>query len=106
MAVLNSEPSKERMLLSFKLLSDSEPKNESVENSQKKGRAVNIGQVPGQVIVSDGDISTRGVLEPVGEKRGGSVRLGAPFLPAIASGSWHERKVRLWHGFTGLLSNC
>lgn len=55
MAVLNSEPSKERMLLSFKLLSDSEPKNESVENSQKKGRAVNIGQVPGQVIVSDGD---------------------------------------------------
>lgn len=102
MAVLNSEPSKERMLLSFKLLSDSEPKNESDENSQKKGRAVNIGQVPGQVIVSDGDISTRGVLEPVGEKRGGSVRFGGTF-PA---GSWHERKVRLWHGFTGLLSNC
>lgn len=44
-AVLNCEPSKERMLLSFKLLSDSEPKNESVENSQKKGRAVNIGQL-------------------------------------------------------------
>lgn len=90
MAVLNCEPSKERMLLSFKLLSDSEPKNESVENSQKKGRAVNIGQVPGQVIVSYSDISTRGVLEPV-EKRGGFVTLGAPFLPA--SGSWHERKV-------------
>lgn len=44
-AVLNSEPSKERLLLSFKLLSDSEPKNDSVENSQKKGRAVNIGQL-------------------------------------------------------------
>lgn len=48
-AVLNCEPSKERMLLSFKLLSDSEPKDESVEKSQKKGRAVNIGQVAGQV---------------------------------------------------------
>ncbi|CAH6944398.1 protein RRP5 homolog [Phodopus roborovskii] len=44
-AVLNSEPSKERLLLSFKLLSDSEPKNDSVESSQKKGRAVNIGQL-------------------------------------------------------------
>lgn len=44
-AVLNCEPSKERMLLSFKLLNDSEPKNESVENSQKKGRAVNVGQL-------------------------------------------------------------
>lgn len=70
MAVLNSEPSKERMLLSFKLLSDSEPKNESDENSQKKGRAVNIGQVPGQVIVSDGDISTRGYWSLWG-RRGG-----------------------------------
>lgn len=44
-AVLNCEPSKERMLLSFKLLSDSEPQNESVENSQKKEGAVNIGQL-------------------------------------------------------------
>lgn len=85
------------MLLSFKLLSGSEPKNESVESSQKKGRAVNIGQVPGQAIVSYGDISTRG-------EEGGSVRSGAPFLPA--SGSWHERKVMLGHGLTGLLSNC
>ncbi|XP_036027752.1 protein RRP5 homolog [Onychomys torridus] len=44
-AVLNCEPSKERMLLSFKLLSDSEPENESVETSQKKGRAVDVGQL-------------------------------------------------------------
>ncbi|XP_031246466.1 protein RRP5 homolog [Mastomys coucha] len=44
-AVLSCEPSKERMLLSFKLLRDSEPKDESVENSHKKGRAVNIGQL-------------------------------------------------------------
>ncbi|XP_028629899.1 protein RRP5 homolog [Grammomys surdaster] len=44
-AVLSCEPSKERMLLSFKLLSDSEPKDERVEESQKKGRAVNIGQL-------------------------------------------------------------
>lgn len=44
-AVLSCEPSKQRMLLSFKLLNDSEPKNESVTNSQKKGRAVNIGQL-------------------------------------------------------------
>ncbi|KAL1787295.1 RRP5-like [Sigmodon hispidus] len=44
-AVLNCEPSKERMLLSFKLFCDSEPKNDSVQNSQKKGRAVNIGQL-------------------------------------------------------------
>lgn len=51
-AVLSCEPSKERMLLSFKLLSDSEPKDERIEESQKKGRAVNIGQVPGQVIVA------------------------------------------------------
>lgn len=91
-AVLNCEPSKERMLLSFKLLNDSEPKNESVENSQKKGRAVNIGQVPGQVIVSYGDSGTREVLEPVEEKRGGSVRFGgASVLPAIANGSLLER---------------
>uniref|UniRef100_A0A8C6W9K4 Protein RRP5 homolog n=1 Tax=Nannospalax galili TaxID=1026970 RepID=A0A8C6W9K4_NANGA len=44
-AVLNCEPSKERMLLSFKLLSDPETKNESASNGQKKGRAVNIGQL-------------------------------------------------------------
>lgn len=44
-AVLSCEPSKERMLLSFKLLRDSEPKDESVEHSCKKGRAVNIGQL-------------------------------------------------------------
>ncbi|XP_051002694.1 protein RRP5 homolog [Acomys russatus] len=44
-AVLNCEPSKQRMLLSFKLLTDSEPKNESAEKSQKKGRAVSIGQL-------------------------------------------------------------
>uniref|UniRef100_A0A8C6N5J9 Protein RRP5 homolog n=1 Tax=Mus spicilegus TaxID=10103 RepID=A0A8C6N5J9_MUSSI len=44
-AVLSCEPSKERMLLSFKLLSDSGPKDPSVENSQKKTGAVNIGQL-------------------------------------------------------------
>lgn len=44
-AVLNCEPSKERMLLSFKLLSASEPKDESAKDSKKKGSAVNTGQV-------------------------------------------------------------
>lgn len=43
--VLNCEPSKERMLLSFKLLSDS--KKECAGHNQKKRRAVNVGQVPG-----------------------------------------------------------
>ncbi|XP_014641189.1 PREDICTED: protein RRP5 homolog isoform X2 [Ceratotherium simum simum] len=42
-AVLNCEPSKERMLLSFKLLSDS--KKECAGPSQKKRRAVNVGQL-------------------------------------------------------------
>ncbi|KAM4852440.1 protein RRP5 homolog [Thomomys bottae] len=42
-AVLNCEPSKERMLLSFKLLND--PENESVGHSQKKEGAVNVGQL-------------------------------------------------------------
>ncbi|XP_004680525.1 PREDICTED: protein RRP5 homolog [Condylura cristata] len=41
-AVLNCEPSKERMLLSFKLLSD--PKKERVGRNQKK-RAVSTGQL-------------------------------------------------------------
>lgn len=49
-AVLSCEPSKERMLLSFKLLSDSKPEDAGVEKSQKKGRAVNTGQVTGQVM--------------------------------------------------------
>lgn len=44
-AVLNCEPSKERMLLSFKLLGD--PKREHTGHSQKKRRAVSVGQVPG-----------------------------------------------------------
>lgn len=44
-AVLNCEPSKERMLLSFKLLSD--PNKEHVEHSKKKRKSVNVGQVPG-----------------------------------------------------------
>ncbi|XP_021007134.1 protein RRP5 homolog [Mus caroli] len=44
-AVLSCEPSKERMLLSFRLLSDSGPKDPSVESSQKKTGAVNIGQL-------------------------------------------------------------
>lgn len=34
--VLNCEPSKERMLLSFKLLSDPESKNESTGRGKKK----------------------------------------------------------------------
>ncbi|XP_032986420.1 protein RRP5 homolog isoform X3 [Rhinolophus ferrumequinum] len=41
--VLNCEPSKERMLLSFKLLSD--PEKERVGHSQKKRKAVHIGQL-------------------------------------------------------------
>ena len=44
-AVLNCEPSKERMLLSFKLSSD--PKKECAGHSQKKKKAINAGQVPG-----------------------------------------------------------
>uniref|UniRef100_A0ABI7VYU6 S1 motif domain-containing protein n=1 Tax=Felis catus TaxID=9685 RepID=A0ABI7VYU6_FELCA len=42
-AVLNCEPSKERMLLSFKLLGD--PKREHTGHSQKKRRAVSVGQL-------------------------------------------------------------
>lgn len=42
--VLNCEPSKERMLLSFRLLSD--PKQECEGQSQKKKKAVSAGQVP------------------------------------------------------------
>lgn len=44
-AVLNCEPSKERMLLSFKLSGD--PKEECAGHSQKKKKAINAGQVPG-----------------------------------------------------------
>lgn len=44
-SVLNCEPSKERMLLSFKLLSD--PKKEHAGRGQKKGKTVNVGQVHG-----------------------------------------------------------
>ncbi|EDL42026.1 programmed cell death protein 11 [Mus musculus] len=44
-AVLSCEPSKERMLLSFRLLSDSRPKDPGVESSQKKTGAVRIGQL-------------------------------------------------------------
>ncbi|XP_062070933.1 protein RRP5 homolog [Lepus europaeus] len=43
--VLNSEPSKERMLLSFKLLSDGEPKKEHAGQGQKKGQGVTVGQL-------------------------------------------------------------
>ncbi|XP_022355136.1 protein RRP5 homolog isoform X1 [Enhydra lutris kenyoni] len=41
--VLNCEPSKERMLLSFKLLGD--PKKEHLGHSQKKRRTVSLGQL-------------------------------------------------------------
>uniref|UniRef100_A0A8C0KD36 Protein RRP5 homolog n=1 Tax=Canis lupus dingo TaxID=286419 RepID=A0A8C0KD36_CANLU len=41
--VLNCEPSKERMLLSFKLLGD--PKKEHTGHSQKKRRAISVGQL-------------------------------------------------------------
>ncbi|XP_021101261.1 protein RRP5 homolog isoform X2 [Heterocephalus glaber] len=44
-AVLNCEPAKERMLLSFKLLSDPEPKNERVGCGQKKRKDVGVGQL-------------------------------------------------------------
>ncbi|XP_007938068.1 protein RRP5 homolog [Orycteropus afer afer] len=44
-AVLNCEPTKERMLLSFKLLSDPEAKKEHEGGSQKKRRAVHVGQL-------------------------------------------------------------
>ncbi|XP_012625869.1 protein RRP5 homolog isoform X4 [Microcebus murinus] len=43
--VLNCEPSKERMLLSFKLLSDPELQKEPAGHSQKKGRVINVGQL-------------------------------------------------------------
>lgn len=43
--VLNCEPSKERMLLSFRLLGD--PKKEHPGKSQKERRTVSLGQVPG-----------------------------------------------------------
>ncbi|XP_012659116.1 protein RRP5 homolog [Otolemur garnettii] len=43
--VLNCEPSKERMLLSFKLLSDPELQKEPTGHSRKKGRVINIGQL-------------------------------------------------------------
>ena len=49
-AVLNCEPSKERMLLSFKLLSD--PKKEHAGRSQKKGKTINVGQVHGLLQMS------------------------------------------------------
>ncbi|XP_026968296.1 protein RRP5 homolog isoform X2 [Sagmatias obliquidens] len=42
-AVLNCEPSKERMLLSFKLSGD--PKEECAGHSQKKKKAINAGQL-------------------------------------------------------------
>ncbi|XP_040848106.1 protein RRP5 homolog [Ochotona curzoniae] len=41
--VLNCEPSKERMLLSFKLLSNTEQKKEHMR--QKKGQSINVGQL-------------------------------------------------------------
>ncbi|KAM6184088.1 protein RRP5 homolog [Erethizon dorsatum] len=44
-AVLNCEPSKERMLLSFKLLSDPDPKNESVGHGQKNKKVISVGQL-------------------------------------------------------------
>ncbi|XP_062957884.1 protein RRP5 homolog isoform X2 [Cynocephalus volans] len=44
-AVLNSEPAKERMLLSFKLLNHPESKKEHVGHSQKKRGGVNVGQL-------------------------------------------------------------
>ncbi|XP_006831373.1 PREDICTED: protein RRP5 homolog [Chrysochloris asiatica] len=43
--VLNCEPVNERMLLSFKLVSDPEAKKEHEEGSQKKRRAVHVGQL-------------------------------------------------------------
>ncbi|XP_023571395.1 protein RRP5 homolog isoform X2 [Octodon degus] len=44
-AVLNCEPAKERMLLSFKLLSDREPKNEVAGHAQKSEKGVSVGQL-------------------------------------------------------------
>ncbi|XP_010624753.1 protein RRP5 homolog isoform X2 [Fukomys damarensis] len=44
-AVVNCEPAKERMLLSFKLLSDPEPKSESVGHGRKKEKDVGVGQL-------------------------------------------------------------
>lgn len=44
-AVLNCEPAKERMLLSFKMLSD--PKKEPTLPAQNKKKSVYVGQVPG-----------------------------------------------------------
>lgn len=61
-AVLNCEPSKERMLLSFKLLSASEPKDESVKDSKKKGSAVNTGQLVDVKVLEKTDNPRSGCL--------------------------------------------
>lgn len=44
-SILNCEPSKDRMLLSFKLLSDSKTKNERAGHGQKKGRDVSVSHL-------------------------------------------------------------
>ncbi|XP_006880025.1 PREDICTED: protein RRP5 homolog [Elephantulus edwardii] len=43
--VLNCEPAKERMFLSFKLMSDPEAKKTQEGGSQKKGRPIHVGQL-------------------------------------------------------------
>lgn len=61
-AVLNCEPSRERMLLSFKLLSDPERKNGSVERRQKSKKAISVGQVPILLTLSYLEVMTNWVL--------------------------------------------
>lgn len=80
-AVLNCEPSKERMLLSFRLSSD--PKQECEGQSQKKKKAVSAGQVP--------DFSRQIILVTEAESR----------VP-LTLGSWHP-----WRGeLKGASYNC
>lgn len=73
-AVLNCEPSKERMLLSFRLLSD--PKQECEGQNQKKKKAVSAGQVP--------DFSRQIILVTEAESR----------VP-LTLGSWHPWRGKL-----------
>ncbi|KAM6185656.1 protein RRP5 homolog [Rhynchocyon petersi] len=44
-SVLNCEPARERMFLSFKLMSDPEIKKEHEGEGQKKGRTIHVGQL-------------------------------------------------------------
>ena len=95
--VLNCEPSKERMLLSFRLLSD--PKQECEGQSQKKKKAVSAGQVPdfsrqiGLVTEAENRVPlTLGPGTPGGEAQRSCLQCWACVR---AQGSGQERKMLL-----------